>query len=297
MGLVLYTVADEAYVPGVAALINSARRNGVKGEIHIGSPKPLRIADCQSGLIFHDMGPSDYWPVNRKAELLLRHGHDRVIFCDADMVIADPTFLPRVETWLQHAPVFTIESQIPAVDYRRHQWARRLNKPIQPRGWPSYYFNAGLFALDMGRDRAFLKEWDELIRRTLKPPGAPLQDVDFPTSDQDVLNGILQDGHDPIPIAVCPSDIWSPAAACSPFLQFGTFSGSAMLHGTGSEKPWQLKKMPRRGPNPYDLAWYNEIVIDPICINLKTRLSPMLHDWFRRGRLSRTIGYIQRRLY
>ena len=72
MGLVLYTVADEAYVPGVAALINSARRNGVKGEIHIGSPKPLRIADCQSGLIFHDMGPSDYWPGNRKAELLLR---------------------------------------------------------------------------------------------------------------------------------------------------------------------------------------------------------------------------------
>ena len=67
-------MADEAYVPGVAALINSARRNGVKGEIHIGSPKPLSIANCQSGLIFHDMGPSDYWPGNRKAELLLRHG-------------------------------------------------------------------------------------------------------------------------------------------------------------------------------------------------------------------------------
>jgi hypothetical protein len=46
MGLVLYTVADEAYVPGVAALINSARRNGVRGEIHIGSPKPLSIANC-----------------------------------------------------------------------------------------------------------------------------------------------------------------------------------------------------------------------------------------------------------
>ena len=135
----------------------------------------------------------------------------------------------------------------------------------------------------MSRDRALLEEWDELIRRTLKPPATICQDVDFPVPDQDVLNGILQDSHDPIPIGICPSDIWLPAAACSPFLQFGTFSGSAMLHGTGDEKPWQLKKMPRRGPNPYDLAWYNEIVIDPICINLKTRLSPMLHNWFRRA--------------
>ena len=68
-----------------------------------------------------------------------------MIFCDADIVIADPTFLPRVETWLQHAPVFTIESQILSSDYRRHQWARRLNKPNSAKRVAELLFQFGTF--------------------------------------------------------------------------------------------------------------------------------------------------------
>jgi len=41
MKLSLYTFADEAFVPAIAALVNSARRNGFSGNIHIGSPEPL----------------------------------------------------------------------------------------------------------------------------------------------------------------------------------------------------------------------------------------------------------------
>ena len=44
MKLSLYTFADEAFVPGIAALINSARRQGFSGEIRVGSPEPLSIS-------------------------------------------------------------------------------------------------------------------------------------------------------------------------------------------------------------------------------------------------------------
>jgi hypothetical protein len=43
MKLSLYTFADEAFVPGIAALINSARRHDFSGKIHVGSPEPLSL--------------------------------------------------------------------------------------------------------------------------------------------------------------------------------------------------------------------------------------------------------------
>jgi hypothetical protein len=106
MKLSLYTFADEPFVPAIAALVNSARRNGFSGRIHIGSPEPLSISrQAFEGIRFHLLGPSDYWPGNRKTELLLKHPSERFVLLDADMIIADPTFLPRLEQWVEVAPV------------------------------------------------------------------------------------------------------------------------------------------------------------------------------------------------
>lgn len=93
MKLSLYTFADEAFVPAIAALVNSVRRNGFSGKIHIGSPEPLSISrQTLEGIKFHSLGPSDYWPGNRKTEFVLKHPGEHVVLLDADIIITDPIF-------------------------------------------------------------------------------------------------------------------------------------------------------------------------------------------------------------
>ena len=59
MPLELYTIADENYAPGVVALVNSARKNGFTGPIHIGSPEPLSISYRPlDGVTFHVLKPT-----------------------------------------------------------------------------------------------------------------------------------------------------------------------------------------------------------------------------------------------
>src|SRR6516225_1822070 len=102
MKLSVYTFADEAFVPGVAALINSVRRRGFSGKIHVGSPEPLSISTQPvEGIEFHSLGPNGYWPGNRKAELPLKHPSEHCVLLDADIIINDPTLFPRLEQWLE----------------------------------------------------------------------------------------------------------------------------------------------------------------------------------------------------
>ena len=85
MSLEVFTFADEAYVPAVVALVNSLRRVGFDGPIHVGSPERLSIAGQAgqaAGVVFHELGASAWWPGNRKAELLLAHGADRTLAAD-----------------------------------------------------------------------------------------------------------------------------------------------------------------------------------------------------------------------
>ena len=119
MSLSLYTFANESYVPGVVALINSARRHGFSGTIHIGSPEPLSICDRASqDLIFHVLGPSIFWPGNRKSELLLSHPSERFAFFDADIIITQPDLFSKIESWIDVAPVFSVVSLMVPIDYQ-----------------------------------------------------------------------------------------------------------------------------------------------------------------------------------
>lgn len=283
MKLSLYTFADEAFVPGIAALINSARRHGFSGKIHVGSPEPLSISrQPPEGVEFHSLGPSDYWPGNRKTELLLKHPSEYCVFLDADIIITDPTFLPRLEQWVQVAPVVIVSGLISSIDYRRYAWAKRLGRPARPQHWPSRYYNAGLFACNFERDRTLIEEWNSLTRSTLVAPGALWTDVDFPLSDQDVLNALLQDWEAPL-IGLSPPDIWAAAAPNHPFLRLGTFGSPAVFHGSGFGKSWQLTAPPLRPPHAYDLAWYDEVIRNTAPIKLDITMSATLRDWFERG--------------
>jgi hypothetical protein len=283
MKLSLYTFADEAFVPGVAALINSVRRRGFSGHIHVGSPEPLSIArQSLEGVEFHPLGSNGYWPGNRKAELALKHPSEHCVLMDADIVIANPTFFPRLEQWLETAPVVSVTNQISSIDYRRFQWAKRLGRPARPQHWPDRYYNAGFLACNFARDRNLIEEWDALIRSALVAPGALWTDVDFPLSDQDVLNALLQDWEGPL-IGLSPPDIWAAAAGHYPFVHVGTFGSPAVLHGSGLGKSWQLKAPPPRAPHAYDLAWYDEVIRNPTPINLDITTPAPLRNWFERG--------------
>ncbi len=110
MKLSLYTFADEAFVPGVAALINSARRHGFSGKIHVGSAEPLSISKRPlEGVEFHALGLNGYWPGNRKAELPLKHPSDACVFLDNDIIVNDAPLFERLD--LPYPPPFArIES-------------------------------------------------------------------------------------------------------------------------------------------------------------------------------------------
>jgi hypothetical protein len=290
MSLTVYTLANEAYVPAVVALVNSLRAHGFDGAIRVGSTEPLSIAGADAEAVsFHVLEPSDYWPGNRKAELLLAHPAERFVFLDADMVVTTGEFLPRLQELVELGPVFAIEGVVASVDYRRHLWAERLGRERAPERWPAHYFNSGLFAGLWGRDRALVEAWDGAIRKALRPPGALFTDRDFPTSDQDALNAVLQD-YSPPPLGIGPPDIWAAASPSHPFLHVGTFDPPAVLHCTGQDKPWKLTTPPERDPHRYDLAWYQHAVREPAALPVDREVSPALHAWFRRDRLARTLS-------
>lgn len=283
MKLSLYTFADEAFVPGIAALINSARRHGFSGRILVGSPEPLSISNRPlEGVEFHVLGPNGYWPGNRKAELLLKHPSDICVFLDADIIINNASFFARLEEWAEMAPVVAVTNLISSIDYRRFNWARRLGRPARPQHWPDRYYHAGLLACDFARDHLLLEQWDSLIRSTLAAPGALWSDTDFPLSDQDVLNALLQDWDGPL-IGISPPDIWAAVAPHYPFLRVGTFGGPAILHCSGFGKSWQLTTPPPRGPHAYDLAWYDEVMRNAAPVNLDIAMPATLREWFERG--------------
>lgn len=102
MKLSLYTFADEAFVPGVVALVNSVRRHGFSGRILVGSPEPLSISQRPpEGIEFHALGLNGYWPGNRKAELPLKCPSEHCVLLDADIIIADPTFFRDLRNGLK----------------------------------------------------------------------------------------------------------------------------------------------------------------------------------------------------
>jgi hypothetical protein len=296
MTLALYTFANEAYVPALAALINSARKTGFTGPIHVGSPEPLSIAsqDCEY-VKFKVLGPSAYWPGNRKAELVLAHPSERFVFLDADMIVNDGTFLQRLERWVEIGPVFAVEALVAQIDYRRYMWAQRLGHISKPDRWPMHYFNSGLFAGILQRDQRLFEAWDDAIRIALTPPCGLFSDPDFPLADQDVLNAVLQD-WEPRPIGVSQPDVWSAATQVNPFLPVGTFEYPAVLHCTGADKPWQITRPPSRGPNAYDLAWYEHAIAFPAPVRIEVVVPPLMRSWFEQRPLARFLRGAKGRL-
>jgi lipopolysaccharide biosynthesis glycosyltransferase len=231
------------------------------------------------------LGPSDFWPGNRKAELLLSHPSERFAFFDADMIVTQATLFSSIESWIEVAPVFSVASIMLPIDYRRQAWARRLKRSTRSDRWPTPYFNTGFFAGMLDRDRPLLQEWDAKIREVLTPPSVLWSDPDFHTSDQDVLNAVLQDWEGQI---IGMSDT-HPVTFPFPPSMLGP---ATILHCIGLGKPWTLTKPPARSPNLYELAWHEHVIARPTLISIPHRLPFSIRRWLERRIESRaTVAY------
>lgn len=287
MAYTLYTLANEAYVPAVVALVNSVREQGFAGPICIGSTEPLSIgSQANDGIEYEVLPESDFWPGNRKAELILARPAERFVFLDADMVVSDGRVMERFDEWLEVGPVFAIEALMSPVDYRRWGWARRLGLERPDRGWPMTYFNSGLFAGDFARDGEIVRRWHAAGEAALAPPARLGDDPDFPMADQDTLNAVLQDVDVPT-VGLGPPDVWAAASPLNPFLHIGTFDPPAILHCTGKQKPWAFEVPPDREPHPYDLGWYRHVVAEPGVLRTDVEPSAQLRAWFEGEPLAR----------
>jgi len=300
MNFTIYTICTESYVPAIVALVNSLRSSGYKGDIRIGSPGRLSIhGQGRGNLHFHDIGQDELWIGNRKARFILDHPSERFVFLDADMIVADAGVFSCLDQCIEYGPTFALESLMAPVDHRRYSWSRRLGRTPAVNLWPMHYYNSGLFAGIMERDKGLLENWDKAIHTILTPPANIYEDNDFPMPDQDILNGILQD-QEFNPVGISPPDISSVATPANPFLHIGSFqNGPAIHHCTGKNKPWDLVKMPTRAPNDYDRLWYQHAVISPSSLSVQITLPVSLRWWFEgrvEGRIIRRAKRILQKL-
>jgi hypothetical protein len=286
--LTVFTLATRDFLPGVAGLVNSLRATGFQGRVVIGAPEPLPELDRVPGVEVVGFGGEPMWVGHLKPRLILDHAKDDFIFFDADIIVTEPSFLPRVLEMLATGPVVTIEGLVAPFDHRRLRWSTRLGTP-PPRETAWAYYNAGLVAGRMSRERAFLESWDQGMRRVIGDRRSFERTGDFPFSDQDVLNGLLQCRAEPV-VTIQMPDWQSSASPLNPFFHLGAFGPAAVQHCTGA-KPWRLTGVPPRWkPSAYDRLWYHFAVTAPNPVRVPVTLPPAVHRWLAGSALSQVIG-------
>jgi len=278
--LTVYTISDERYLPGVVGLVNSLRHHGFQGPICIGamdnktkdvSGENLRTVDLEPRAESH---PVNYY----KLQILDSQSFDRFLFLDADILVTDDNFVPKVKQWIGLAPVFAAEALIAETDHRRHTWRKITGKKMRD---PSpIYYNSGMFGGDWSRDHNLFKQWMELNRTELGSADHYFSGTSYPMSDQEMLNAILQQRDRDELISIAPPDWWSAAAPNNPFLHVGGFpDGPAFLHCTTSRKPWLLEETPRRGPNVYERRWLDYVEGASQWISYEVSIPSSLRRW------------------
>jgi hypothetical protein len=292
----VFTIADERFLPGLAGLVNSLRAVGFKGQIVVGTPAPLPVLNGVPGVRVVRLDHEGLWLGFLKPALLLREAVDQFVFLDADVVVANDTFLPRVEAFTEDGPVFALEGLVGPRDHRRLRWAARLTLPM-PRVDAWAHYNGGFLAGRMARDRSLLEDWASGMERVLSRVDGYFQDDDFPLGDQDVLNALAQVRTDPVVSLQFP-DWWSAVAPLNAFLHFGAFKETAFYHSTGA-KPWNLERVPPRAPTPYESRWFRHVVMEPSPMRVPCRLPGPVCRWLEgswSGRFVSRASRVGRRL-
>jgi hypothetical protein len=286
--LTVFTITSEGYIPGVVGLVESLRDHGFEGPICIGAMDAASEALDGPGITTTRIDDGETFSSNLKPKLLLSQECEKFLFLDADIIVSHDRFVERVTKWAEKAPVFAVEGLVAPTDYRRHVWERLAGQ--QKRQNRLVYYNAGMFAGMMQRERTLLERWKRLNETVLDPADRHFSNEDFRLPDQDTLNAILQERSHRELISLQPPDWRSEAIPHSPFLHVGGFSGEAAFrHCTTSKKPWLLDAIPPRSPNPYERAWVEHVTGEPTSISYEVSLPVGIRRWLNEslgGRLA-----------
>jgi hypothetical protein len=272
--LTIYTIADLAFLPALAGLVNSLRAARFDGEIVVGTPKPLPAAEDVDGVRTVPLDDGR-WPGLLKPDLLLQ-ADGPFLFLDADLVVPHADALSRLASLIELGPLLALEGLVAPTDHRRLRWAARMEAPPPlPHAWQ--YYNSGFLAGRMPRDRDLLQAWAAGQSQVLAGQSRHFQDADFPFPDQDVLNAVMQRWEGRVTSLQFP-DWWSAVAPANPFLHFGALPRTAFYHGIG-EKPWQLKAVPSRNPTAYEELWFHFAVSNPEPMRVPVSLPDTVARW------------------
>ena len=295
---VVFTIANDAYEAGVAALINSLFYNGFKGKIKVGILPPYFQGQSLENVEYIYLESTPETLNLKKTDLILDNPCTNFIYIDSDIVVNTREFLEELEDLLNHCPVFPIEAIIPQEDIRRWRWHQQLTGKMKfSKNYSSSYYNAGFFAGNWERDMPLIKEWNNKIQNY----SASLNNVKdakkyIKLSDQDLLNAILQD--DTYKVAgISPPDWWgNMGGEQKPFLFIGLWSEPGFYHHTLQPKTWLHKSVPLRPPNAYDMLWYHYMKMDYYKIDIKKVLSPKMRDWLDHKKYTRYYRVIKKLL-
>ncbi len=292
---VIFTIANKSYEAGVAALINSLLHNGFKGRIKVGIPAPYFEGQPLENVEYIHLD-SKLHPINLKTELILSNPCSNFIYFDSDIIINTRVFLEELEELLLDCPVFPIEAIIPKEDFRRLRWNQQITGKIDfSKNYSSSYYNAGFFAGNWERDIPLIKEWKNKMQQCL----TSLESVEgmskyFKLSDQDVLNGLLQDGTYNV-AGISPPDWWTNMGGVQkPFLFIGLWDEAGFYHHTAQPKTWLHKTVPLRPPNAYDMLWYYYLKMDYYKMDVSEILSSNMIDWLEHKKYTRYYRVIKK---
>jgi hypothetical protein len=298
--LTVFTITSEGYIPGVVALVESLREHGFDGPICVGAMDAASEALNGSGVKTTRLDDGDgAFSSNLKPKLLLSQDCERFLFLDADIVVSHDQFTDRIAEWVDTAPVFAVEGLVAPTDFRRHAWEGIAGK--RDRRERVVYYNAGMFAGMMQRERGLLKRWKYLNETVVDPTDRHFENENFRLPDQDTLNAILQERSHREIISLQPPDWRSEAIPHSPFLHVGGFANApAFLHCTTSEKPWLLNEVPPRPPSPYERAWKEHVSGTPSSISCDVSVPLGIRRWLNEsldGRMAVKLKQLKDRFF
>lgn len=285
MQVVVCTLFENQYHPGVAALVNSLFANGFRGDIYIGFKGPVpswaatataenNLSDWPAACVFSvneglklhflpvskDIHLANYKPAFMLELLEKLSGKiGGIIYFDPDIVVRGPwSFFER---WINYGVSLVheiISNDMPATHPVRMGWksiiethGRKVTHEINS------YINSG-FAGVTAANVEFLRTWRDIIKIAEAAYGYNVNNFThvrdrsnlFYANDQDALN---------VAAMCCESPISEMGPEAMDFIN----GGWTMSHAVGTPKPWQKKyliaALKGNTPGKADKAYWNNV--------------------------------------
>jgi hypothetical protein len=290
----VYTVANEAFFPGLVGLVTSLRVHGHSGPVIVGDSglKPEQAEAISHEALIVPM-PPDLPPPFAKPVAPLEHPDDVMIFLDADILCVRP--LDPLIARARAGSILAVED-VGRVGLSHHmwrQWEDRLELgPLRE----ASYINSGFFALPRENGMTFFTVLAECLGRvdpdeTFVRPGLRADlSLPFFYADQDVANAVLASARFRERTEVLPHS----AAPHPPFRGIKVSSGLSCF-GEDGERPYFLhhvRQKPWSVPLPSNP--YTELLVEFIHHPLAPRFDEsQLPLFLRAGRTARTARHLR----